>query len=74
MRFTDIKICRIQNNFPYLNFSGPKNKRRKQKDRRRGGSRERNRDYYEESTPAHPANSGSGSTGRDTRYNDMAPK
>lgn len=48
-------------------YSGPKNKRRKGKNRRHG-SRDR-RDYYEDSGSSHgiPAS-------RDTRYNDMAPK
>jgi hypothetical protein len=53
--------------FSYLPHSGPKNKRRKKADRRRG-SRDRRGDYYDESS------SPSGPTHRDARYNDMAPK
>ncbi|CAD7082321.1 unnamed protein product [Hermetia illucens] len=54
-----------RDNIPLAN--GPKNKRRKGKNRRHG-SRDR-RDYYEDSGSSHgiPAS-------RDTRYNDMAPK
>ena len=50
-------------------ISGPKNKRRKNKDRRR-------RDYYEDTLDSGslgvPATASG--AGRDTRYNDMAPK
>lgn len=50
--------------------NGPKNKRRKSKDRRRS-SRDRRADYFEDSGSSHgPGPAG----GRDTRYNDMAPK
>ncbi|XP_055382529.1 prominin-like protein isoform X2 [Condylostylus longicornis] len=56
-----------RDNIPLAN--GPKNKRRK-KDRSRG-SRDRRGDYYEESGSSHGQ---VGTGGRDTRYNDMAPK
>ncbi|XP_055844370.1 prominin-like protein isoform X1 [Episyrphus balteatus] len=50
--------------------NGPKNKRRKSKERRRS-SRDRRADYFEDSGSSHgPGPAG----GRDTRYNDMAPK
>ncbi|XP_055915367.1 prominin-like protein isoform X2 [Eupeodes corollae] len=50
--------------------NGPKNKRRKSKERRRT-SRDRRADYFEDSGSSHgPGPAG----GRDTRYNDMAPK
>lgn len=74
MCFPAIRVYDILTISITFTFSGPKNKRRKQKDRRRGGSRERHRDYYEDTAPAHPAHAGGGSAGRDTRYNDMAPK
>ena len=49
-------------------YSGPKNKRRKNKDRRR-------HEYYEEAVAGHGMPSSSAAVGgRDTRYNDMAPK
>ncbi|XP_067648339.1 prominin-like protein isoform X2 [Eurosta solidaginis] len=50
--------------------NGPKNKRRKNKDRRRG------REYYEEpvATTAHGVVVAPTVAVRDTRYNDMAPK
>lgn len=55
-----------RDNIPLAN--GPKNKRRKAKDRRRG-SRDRRGDYYEDSGSSHGA-----PVGRDTRYSDMAPR
>ncbi|XP_012156730.1 prominin-like protein isoform X1 [Ceratitis capitata] len=48
--------------------NGPKNKRRKNKDRRRG------REYYEEPVPSSAHGIPPTVGVRDTRYNDMAPK
>lgn len=58
--------------FGFGNYSGPKNKRRKQNDRRHT-SRDRRAEYYEDSgSPHHEHSSSSGP--REARYNDMAPK
>lgn len=54
--------------------SVPKNKRRNKKIERRRSSRDRRGDYYEDSgSPTHGPMTSS-SSGRDNRYNDMAPK
>jgi hypothetical protein len=47
-------------------YSGPKHKRRKKTERRRG-SRDRRGDYFDETSPSPGGH-------RDARYNDMAPK
>ncbi|XP_037940754.1 prominin-like protein isoform X3 [Teleopsis dalmanni] len=67
-----VKLASLyQKSDPYpgpLVESGPKNKRRKNKDRRR-------REYYEETVGSGGHGAPSTASGvRDTRYNDMAPK
>ncbi|CAD7004191.1 prominin-like protein isoform X2 [Ceratitis capitata] len=67
-----VKLASLyQKSDPYpgpLVESGPKNKRRKNKDRRRG------REYYEEPVPSSAHGIPPTVGVRDTRYNDMAPK
>lgn len=61
---------KVRNELFLFVSSGPKNKRRKNNDRRLT-SRDRRADYYEDSGSPHHEHV---PTQREARYNDMAPK